>query len=305
MKIEKVIKFIIKKNNSLVLRIMQQFPKLFSDRFFLERKFKYIMDRSLNLDIPKTFNEKIQWLKLYYHNPILTSLVDKVEVKDYVAKKIGDKYIIPTLGVWDSFDKIDFDKLANQFVLKTNHDFGGIIICKEKENFDYQSAKLKLSAHLKRNFYSMEREWAYKNVKPRILAEEYLGILGDDDVKDYKFYCFNGEPKILLVSSGRQNKTEEMKWNFYDVEFNLLRFTKSNKSNDYSVEKPKNFELMLELSKALSENFPFVRTDFYNISGEIYFGELTFYPGAGYGKFEPEEWDYKLGSYLSLPNKLI
>lgn len=301
MNIGKAIKLLFNNKDAFVVRLLIKYPRLSTDKFFLEKIFKQKLGKPLNLKNPQTFNEKLQWLKLYYHNPILTSLVDKVTVKEYVADKVGEKYIIPTLGVWDSFDEIDFSKLPNQFVLKTNHDFGGIIICKDKKSFNYTQAKHKLNKHLKQNLFHAGREWAYKDVKPKILAEEYVGKLGDDDVKDYKFYCFDGEPKILLISSGRQ--TGDMKWNFYDMEFNLLNLTKSNKLSDGTMEKPVNFELMLELAKKLSVGFPFVRADFYNIEGEISFGELTFYPGAGYGKFEPEEWDYELGSYLNLPAK--
>lgn len=293
----------IKDPNTFIVKLLRKFPFLSSDKYYLKMKYKNVFGNTLNLKDPVTFNEKIQWLKLYYKNPLLTKMVDKVEVKRYVADKIGEEYIIPTLGVWNSFDEIEFKKLPNQFVLKTNHDYGGVVICTNKNNFDYHKAKEKLTKHLKRNFYYVGREWAYKNVKPQILAEEYVGKLGDDDVKDYKFYCFNGEPKILLISSGRQKDGDKMKWNFYDMDFNLLSLAKSNILPDANMTKPINFHSMLKLARALSEEFPFVRTDFYNIEGEIYFGELTFYPGAGYGRFEPEEWDQELGSYIQLPEK--
>src|SRR5690606_404154 len=303
MKIAKAIKLLLTNNKGFIIRFLQKYPFFSSDEFYIKKKFEYMMGKPLNLRSPITFKEKIQWLKLFYQEGSLTDLVDKVKVKDFVAKTIGKQYLIPTIGVWDSFSKINFDNLPEQFVLKTNHDFGGVVICKDKKIFDFQGGGAKLNKHLKRNFFSIGREWAYKNVTPKILAEQYLGKLGDDDVKDYKFYCFDGEPKLLLVTSGRQKGHENMKWNFYDINFNPLRLTKSNIASDFNAEKPKNFEVMVELSKKLAVGFPFVRTDFYNIDGEIFFGELTFYPGGGYGKFEPEEWDYKLGSFLNLPMK--
>lgn len=287
---------------AFVIRLLQKFPFLSTARNFLKRDFKLKMGKPLNLDNPQTFNEKIQWLKLYYHNPLLTTLVDKVKVKKFVGDKIGAQYIIPTLGVWSDFADINFEELPSKFVLKTNHDYGGVVICNDRAKFDLSLAREKLNWHLKRNFYYVSREWAYKNVEPRILAEEYLGSLASDDVKDYKFYCFNGEPHILLISSGRQQGRDKMKWSFYDMNFNLLDITKSKRVIDNEASKPVNFAKMIQLATTLSQGFPFVRVDFYNIEGQIYFGELTFYPAAGYGKFEPEEWDEKLGSFIDLTN---
>lgn len=300
MNIRQGVKLLLKSKEAFIIRVLQKYPYLSSDKKFLKMDFMHKMGEKLDLENPQSFNEKIQWLKLYYRNPILTAMVDKVEVKKYVGKKIGKEYIIPTLGVWDSFDEIDFGELPKQFVLKTNHDYAGVVICHDKEKFDFNLAKRKIDKHLGRNFFYVGREWAYKDVRPKVLAETYIGGLENADVKDYKFYCFDGKPMILLISSGRQKNRNEMKWNFYDIDFNLLDITKSDRLTDDDIERPDNFQSMVDLATVLSKGLPFVRADFYNIGGKIYFGELTFYPGAGYGKFEPEEWDYKLGSYLDL-----
>src|SRR5690606_21242517 len=217
MKIKESLRLLFNDSEGFIIALFTKFPFLISDRKFILKKYKFKVGKNLNIDNPETFNEKLQWLKLYYRKPVLTELVDKIRVKDYVASRIGDQYIIPTLGVWNSFEEIDFGALPDQFVLKTNHDYGGVIICKDKKRFDYQSSKRILDDHLRKNFYYVGREWAYKDVEPKILAEKYIGELGDDEASDYKFYCFNGEPKLLLISSGRQSREGKMTWNFSDV----------------------------------------------------------------------------------------
>lgn len=304
MNIGKGIKLLFSNKDAFVIRLLKKYPYLSTDKFFLKKIFKQKLGRSLNLDNPQTFNEKLQWLKLYYRNPILTTMVDKVEVKKYVADKIGEEYLIPTLGVWNSFDEINIKELPNQFVLKTNHDYGGIVICEDKLKLDYNFTKRKLSKHLKRNFYYSGREWAYKDVKPQVLAERYMVDQETGDLRDYKFFCFDGEPKLLFVATDRQRKDDILKFDFFDLSFNHLNVTQGKRGhNREGIKKPINFEKMIELTKILSEGLPHVRVDFYEINGKIYFGELTFYHDSGFQPFIPEEWDYKLGSYLNLPAK--
>ena len=272
--------------------------KWIPDKKFLEFKYMLRIEKELNLDNPKTFNEKLQWLKLYDRNPEYTKMVDKYEVKKYISETIGEEYIIPTIGVWDNFEDINFENLPNQFVLKCTHDSGGIVICKDKKSLDIEQARKKLNKSLKRNYYYVHREWPYKKIKPRIIAEKYMVDESGEELKDYKFFCFNGEPKMLFVAVDRPHDT---KFNFYDLEFNKLPFMQHYKNFDRKIEKPKSFDKMIELAKILSNGIPHVRVDFYDINGKTYFGELTFYHFTGFEKFEPEEWDLKIGNMLQLP----
>ena len=270
----------------------------FPDKYYLSLAYRAKIGKNLNLNAPKSFNEKIQWLKLYDRNPNYTKMVDKLKVKEYISEKIGNEYIIPTIGVYNKSNEINFNELPNQFVIKCTHDSGSTIVCKNKDKFDYKLAKKKINNNLKRNYFYCGREWVYKNIKPQIIIEEYLK---SDNIKDYKFMCFNGEPKCILVCSERDANNNAFK-EFYDTKWNKLPFgRKENEINQSIAEQPKNLEKMLELSKILAKNIPFVRVDFYEINNKIYFGELTFYPASGFEKFYPEEWDYKLGSWLSLP----
>ena len=274
--------------------------KILPDKIYLSLKFKYKMGHFLNLENPQTFNEKLQWLKLYNRKPEYTIMVDKHEVKKYVADIIGEEYIIPTLGVWNHFDEIDFDKLPNQFVLKCTHDSGGLVICKDKNKLDLKAAKQKIEKSLKQNYYWFGREWPYKDVKPRIIAEKYMIDESGYELKDYKFFCFNGEPKMMFIATDRGSDT---KFDFYDIDFNHLPFTNGHPNANKKIKRPKNYSKMLALAAKLSFGIPHVRVDFYNINGKIYFGELTFFHWSGLVPFEPEEWDYKLGNWLKLPEK--
>ena len=271
------------------------------DSIYLKIIFKKIMHKSLNLDNPQTFNEKLQWLKLYDRKPEYTTMVDKYAVKKYVADIIGEEYIIPTLGVWNHFDEIDFDKLPNQFVLKCTHDSGGLVICKDKAILDKVAAKKKLETSLKNNYYWGGREWPYKNVKPRIIAEKYMA----DDLCDYKLFCFDGVPRLTLVCSERFTK-DGLKEDFYDEAWNHLNLQRPAHGNVLlPIARPKQYELMKELAAKLSEKIPFVRIDFYEIHNNVYFGEITFYPASGFEGFKPEEWDLKLGEWIQLPYEEI
>lgn len=272
-----------------------------SDCMYLKIMFKLALNKKLNISNPQTFNEKLQWLKLYDRKPLYTTIVDKYEVKEYVANIIGQEYIIPTLGIWDSVEEIELDKLPKQFVLKCTHDSGSIVICKDKSKLDFEAAKKKLKNGLHRNLFWYGREWPYKNVKPRIIAEMYLPSNKDEDLLDYKIHCFNGEPKFVLVCSERfsSNGTKE---DFFDINWNKLPFKRPHlQCSDKSLKQPSAFNKMIKCSRLLSKNIPFIRCDFYEIDGMVYFGELTFFPASGLEAFEPEEWDYKLGSWLELP----
>lgn len=271
------------------------------DKIYLEKVYKLRMGRKLNLDNPQTYNEKLQWLKLYDRKPEYTKMVDKYAVKDYVAKKIGAEHIIKTLGVWDKFDDIDFTTLPNQFVLKTTHDSGGVVICKDKNVLNMKEARKRIEWSLNRKYYYIWREWPYKDVKPRIIAEEYMVDESGYELKDYKFFCFNGKVKALFVAKDRTKVNEETKFDFFDENFNHLPFTNGHPNSEPPYFKPENFEKMKELAEKLSIGIPHVRVDFYNINGKIYFGELTFSHWSGLTPFNPEEWDYEFGSWIELP----
>lgn len=265
------------------------------DKIFLKIKYLIIFGKKINLNKPRTFNEKIQWLKIYNKKDIYVTMVDKYLVKGYVEKIIGKENIIPTIDKYDDFDDIDFAKLPRQFVIKCTHDSGGLVICKDKKNLNICAAKSKISKSLKKNYFYLGREWPYKNIKPRIIVEKYMG----DNLNDYKIFCFNGEPKFTLVCSNRNGNSKNT--DFYDNNWNLLPFTRAcHVNNPNGIDKPKNFNKMLEIAKKLSANIPFLRVDLYVINGKIYFGELTFYPSSGFESFTPEEWDEKLGDMLDL-----
>lgn len=252
-----------------------------------------------NLDNPKTYNEKLQWLKLNDIHPEYTQLVDKCESKEHVKKIIGDEYIIPTLGVWNSFDEIPFDKLPNQFVLKTTHDSGGVVVCPDKSKLDIRTARRKLEKSLRHNYFYEHREYPYKNVKPRIIAEKYMVDESGTELKDYKFFCFDGKCKMLFIASGRRKN--EITFDFFDTNFNHLPFKQGHPWSDKEIKKPDNFDEMVKIAEKLSKGFRHVRVDLYNINGKIYFGELTFFHFSGNVPFVPKEWDYRIGEWLTLP----
>ena len=270
------------------------------DEEYVKIKYKLEMNKRLNLQDPKTFNEKLQWLKLYDRNPEYTQMVDKFEAKKYVANIIGKKYIIPTLGLWDKFEDIDFTKLPNQFVLKPTHASGNVFICKNKDEIDYKKLKKTVQKWLKRNYYLVHREWPYKNVKPRIIAEEYM----EDQIGeliDYKVYAFNGQCDYVMVCFDRiKGKT---KFIYYDRKWNIKKeFSKDGiKYGDtIKIEKPKNLDKMFEFAEILSKNIPFVRVDFYESNGNLYFGELTFYPSAGFDNTRTKDCQEYLDKQLKV-----
>ena len=303
-KLKKFAHYLLHDRNRLKAILLDKAAFLYkSDERFLKTKFKLRMNRELNLDNPKTFNEKLQWLKLYNRKPEHTRMVDKYEAKKYVAEIIGEEHIIPTFGVWDSVEDIDFASLPNQFVLKCTHDCGGIVICKDKSQLDIAQAKKKLNKTLNKNYYYLGREWPYKNVKPRIIAEQYMEDESGYELKDYKWFCFNGEPKALFIATDRGNVNEETKFDFFDTDFNHLPFTNGHPNANRTIAKPAGFEKMKELAAILSKGEPHLRVDFYDINGKIYFGELTFFHWGGMVPFKPAEWDYTFGSWIELPTK--
>ena len=275
-----------------------------SDKAYLKLMYRARMGKKLNLKAPKTFNEKLQWLKLYDRKPIYTTMVDKYEAKKYVAGHIGEEYIIPTLGVWDSFDEIDFDSLPNQFVLKCTHNSGGLAICRNKENWDPVTKREMFERCLKKNYYFSGREWPYKNVKPQVIAETYMEDPEQPaGLRDYKFYCFNGEPRLLYVSEGLENHATA-KISFLNADWTFAPFGRSDyRPFSQLPPKPANYERMLSLAKQLSQGIPFLRVDLYEINGKVYFSELTFSPCSGMMPFDPPEWDAICGEMITLPNQ--
>ena len=271
-----------------------------SDKLYLKILYKYRIGKKLNIENPRTYNEKLQWLKLYDRKKTYSKMVDKYEVKEYVKNIIGEKYIIPSLGIYDSFDEINFNELPKQFVMKCTHDSGGLVIVKNKEELDFVKAKEKIEASLKNNYYKHGREWPYKNVKPRILVEQYMEDKNDKELRDYKLFCFNGKYKLMFIASNRQGKGETY-FDFFDKDFNHLPFTNGHPNSPKTPHKPQKYGEMIKLAEKLSKNIPQVRVDFYEVNGKIYFGEITFFHWSGLTPFVPEEWDRKLGDLIELP----
>lgn len=274
------------------------------DTIYLKYYYRKSIGKKLNLKNPKSFNEKIQWLKIHDRNPEYINLVDKYEVKKYVSSIIGEEHVIPTLGVWDSFEEIDFDLLPSRFVLKCTHDSGGVVICYDKKTFDVNGSRDKLSQSLKKNYYWSGREWPYKGVNPRIIAEKYMEDTNSQGLKgsliDYKIHCFNGAPRLILVCKNRFGKNE-MTEDFYDVNWTHLDISREKHPNsEMQDKKPPEFDEMINMSRLLSKDIPFIRTDFYIINGKVYFGELTLYPASGFEKFIPDTYDEVLGNWLEL-----
>jgi hypothetical protein len=270
------------------------------DRVFLQIKYFLIFGKRLDLESPKTFNEKMQWLKLYDRKPEYTQMADKYEVRKYIENKIGGEYLIPLLGVWDNFDDINFDNLPDRFVLKANHFSGGVFICKDKQNFDVKRVRREMHKVLKRNYYFYGREWPYKNIKPRIIAEKYMVDESGIELKDYKIYCYTGIPKYILVCSERYLGSG-LKKTFFDLDWNYIRGILNLPASKLTINKPAALKEMLKLSELLSREIPFLRVDFYEIEERIYFGELTLYPVSGFQDYASYEWDKIFGDWLSLP----
>lgn len=290
------------KPNIIGIILLGKFSFLFPDKQYLQMMYWLHLGRKLNLKNPKTFNEKLQWLKLYNHKPEYTIMVDKVKAKEYVAKLIGEEHIIPTLGVWDNPDDIDFDALPDQFVLKCNHNSGtGMCICRDKSKLDIEKVKAELRKGLKENYFMRWREWPYKNVPRKILAEKFMVDESGTELKDYKIFCFNGEPRYCQVISDRN--TDE-KIDFYDMHWKrlvgLVGLNDKVHNSEYAIPCPESFENMKQMASLLAKSIPFSRIDFYEINHQAYFGEITFFPATGFGNFNPREWNVKMGDMITL-----
>lgn len=299
--------FRIIKDPKIILNyfLMTRYSRFIPDRLCLKILFKNKMGQTLNLDNPKTFNEKLQFLKIFDRDSAYYSLVDKYEVRKYIEKTLGEDVLIPLLGVWDNFDDIDFDRLPDKFVLKCTHDSGGLVICTDKSKLDKVAIRKKINKCLKRNYYYNGRERVYKNIKPRIICEQYMIDESGVELKDFKLMCFNGKVKCTFVCINR-NTENGLNINIYDTDWNLMPFQRPNQPNSNRViNKPKSYDKMVEFAEKLSKSFPFVRVDFYEVDGQLYFGELTFYPGSGFERFVPESYDEILGEWIELPTKLV
>ena len=284
-------------NKKRILKKVKYSLRFLPDKMYLQLHYFIKFKRFINFKDPKTFNEKINWLKIHDRNPEYTKMVDKYEAKEYVKNIIGEKYIIPTIGVWDKFEDIDFQKLPDQFVLKCTHDSEGLVIVKDKSKLDIREAKKKIEEAMRYNFFYIGREYPYKNIKPRIIAEPYLEDSTNHELRDYKFFCFNGKVEIYKIDFNRQTKHQA---NYYDRKGNLLKFGEVICPPDYNkkIKKPEKLKLMIKLAEQLSSDDCFVRIDFYQVNGQVFFGEKTFYPASGFGKFTDPKWDYNLGKLM-------
>lgn len=303
--ISKIIKYISSPDYRFVINAHKGLYDSMSDEEYLKRLFKSILGYPLDLEHPKTFNEKLQWLKIHDRQPVYTTLVDKYLVKDYIASIIGNQYIIPTIGVWDRFDDIDFRSLPKQFVLKCTHDSGGLVIVHDKKKMDIDKIKTKIIKSLNTDYYLQGREWPYKEVKKRIIAEQYMSIHEhnqsnmQEELLDYKLLCFNGKVRCSFVCSDRYSPSG-LKVTFFDEDWNVMPFERHYPKANYSISKPQNYEKMVELAEKICINIPFARIDFYEVDNKVYFGEVTLYPGNGFEEFTPRGWDDILGGWIDL-----
>lgn len=301
-KLRKVFKCIFDKDYRFNVLSNFGFYDSMGDEEYLKRKYESIMHKKLDLDNPKAFNEKLQWLKINDHNPKYTMMVDKYKVRDYIKKELGEEYLIPLLGVWDDPDDIDFDSLPNQFVLKCNHNSGlGMCICKDKSKLDIEKVKKELRKGLKQDYYLTGREWPYKNVPRKIIAEKYMIDNMHEELMDYKFMCFNGKVECSFVCSDRF-EDDGLKVTFFDRNWNVLPFERHYPKSNKLIERPFNYDKMIEFSEKLSQKMSFSRIDFYEIDKNLFFGEITFFPGSGFEEFTPESADEELGKLIKLPD---
>lgn len=269
-----------------------------SDEAFSKIAFKQMMGYKLNLKNPTTFNEKLQWLKIYDHRPEYTDLVDKLKAKEIVGEKIGQEHIVPVYGAWERAEDIDFNSLPDRFVLKCNHDQGSVILVPDKGKLDRESAVAELRGKLKHNIFYGTREYPYKNVSPRVFAEQYL----QSDITDYKFYCFNGEPRFLYCGMGMM-RAHVGQVDFFDLDWNLMPFYRTDYGRLGMVPRPKCLDEMIQIARTLSAGVPFVRIDLFAVEGRVYFSEFTLCPASGFMKFVPEKYDRIVGEWLKLPDK--
>lgn len=288
-------------------RIFIAFPfsvlccKWMSDKLYLKTLYRLRTGTKLNLSNPTTFNEKLNWLKIYYHNPFLTKMADKYEVKKIVADKIGKEYVVENYGVYNKWEEIDFSLLPEQFVIKCTHDSGGAFICNNKKSFDYNGVEKIIKRNQRHNFYFGLREWPYKNIEPRIIVDRLLDDHTGSVLRDYKFWCFNGAPTFMYITI----KGKDVFENFYDMQFNPVDINHGFPRHVPEFKQPENFELMKELASKLCQGIPFVRIDFFDVDNHVYFGEFTFFDWGGFWPFKTREMDLKLGQLLVLPEKML
>lgn len=276
-------------------------PIISSDKLYLNLRYLFTFGKTVNWENPQTYNEKLQWLKIYDRTPLYTIMVDKYLVKKYVSEIIGDKYIIPTIGVWDNVDDIDFKTLPDKFVLKCNHNSGGgMFICKDKSKIDYSKVRAGLKKGLQDNYYIWNREWPYKNVPRKIIAEKYMEDKITGELRDYKFFCFDGDIKGLFIATDRSKGEHSVCFDFFDEDFNHLSLLHGHPNAKQIPNKPSKFEEMKEIARTLSKGIPHIRVDLYEINGEVYFGELTFSHWGGFMPFIPPDWDLKFGEWIHL-----
>ena len=269
------------------------------DEQYIKLQFRLAMGCWPDLKNPKTYNEKLQWLKLHDRNPLYTTLVDKYAVRKYIADTLGEEYLIPLVGgPWKNADEIDFDALPEQFVLKCNHDSGGVVICKDKSKLDVEATRKALNKRLGRNFYWQTREWPYKDVQPCIFAEKYMENEGMGDFNDYKFFVFNGKAKIMYILTERLQEGTEAKADFFDMDFKHLDLHSGHPFSDKTIEKPACFDEMKRIAEELAEKMSCSRVDLYEYAGQILFGEMTLYHTSGYAQFDPISWDAEMGKWL-------
>ncbi len=299
-KLKKFVKYIIDPDSRFAIDIERGRYDKMSDEEFLKKAFKVHMGYELDLENPRTFNEKLQWLKLYDRKPVYTKMADKYEVKDYLKPIMGKEHIIPLIGAWEHFEDIDVDSLPNQFVLKTNCGSGNVFVCRDKQKFDFASAK-KIESALKRNYFFNSREWPYKDIKPLIFAEQYMQDGETKNLNVYKIFCFDGRPEIIQTIQNDKTKDETI--DYFDTNWNKLLLKQNFPNSEAPLKKPETLGTMLDLASKCSKGFPFLRVDLYEINKRVYFSEFTFYSDSGFAAFNPPEWDRILGDKIVLPIK--
>lgn len=289
-------------NKDNLMLILKKSLRFLPDKLYIKIYYRLRIGKKLNISNPITLNEKLQWLKFNYRFPLQSIVSDKLLVRDYVSKKIGSSYLIPLIGSWDSFDDISFTDFPKQFVLKCNHDSGRLVVCTDKKDFNMKKAKKKIEKSLKSNFYYIGREYQYRNIKPKIICEEFISENGNIPM-DYKIYCFNGKPDVILVCKDRfSNHSHKASYLYFDHEWNFIPLNKGDENlQNVDVPKPKNLDIMLQIAKKLSQDFIFARIDLYNINGKIYFGEVTLSPNSGFDADITYETDLLFGNKLVIP----
>lgn len=285
------------RSRDIRLKILN-FLRFIPDKMMLKLEYRMKIGKKLRLNPPKTFNEKLQWLKLNDRKGIYTLMADKYGVRDYIKNKIGEEYLIPIYGCWDTVDEIPFDSLPDKFVLKCTHDSGSVILVSDKTKLDISSTKKKLDKRLKKNPFWWAREWPYKNIKPRVIAEQFMVDGNNEFLPVYKFFCFNGEPK--LIQQIQNDKQENETVDYFDIKWKRLNITQRFPNSSVPIKKPDKLDQMISIVRKLSEGVSFLRVDLYFINGKIIFSEHTFYPDAGYSIFKPESWDVELGKWIDL-----